>query len=358
MGNRKVLNVVATLDVGGVENMMVNLVREGLRTDFATCTGTEGYYEEEVKKLGSRVYRLTKRSKSIVRHHVDLYKILKKGRYEVVHLHTQNAFFTSLHALVARLAGVGRVISHSHNTKDWRKNSSFLHKLSICALNTLVDVKLACGEGAAEWLYGKKDGVSIIPLPIDCSKFMYDEKIRRYERERLGLKGKKVFICVGRFSDVKNQMFLVDVFNDVVKYDNNCVLLFVGDGENRVEVGEKVTEYGLSENIKFLGIIGDVYSKMIASDVFLLPSLYEGFPTVVLEAVSTGLPCLVSDKISSEVRIGDYVKRVCLEKEEWVKRVLSVSKLCAEKRLSGNELVALEYDVRNVKSIVEKIYKG
>jgi len=109
---------------------------------------------------------------------------------------------------------------------------------------------------------------------------------------------------VGRFSPQKNHAFLMDVAKRICAMNVNAVFLLVGDGPLRSTMELKAKNLGISRNIIFAGIRNDIARLMKGvMDVFLLPSLYEGFPLVLIEAQAAGLPCFIADTISSETDI-------------------------------------------------------
>ena len=348
----RVAHVFGTLNLGGAETMIMNVFRSlgnrPVRFDFFVSGQEQGYYEPEIHALGGKVHHLTKRSEDAWRHHRDLHRIVKEQRYDILHFHTQNAFTTLLEILMVKLAGKAKIVVHCHNTMDWRgKRMLLLHKACRGMLNKLTDVKLSCGADAAQWLYGSEYGVTVIPLPVICDRYLYDPERADSLRRAAGLDGKRVYLHVGRFSDVKNHSFLLDVFAELVKRQENSILLLAGDGELRNRMEEKAETLGIGENVFFLGNISDVYDKMCLADGMIFPSKYEGFPTVILEAQAAGLPCLIADTITPAIAITNLVERYPLEASaaQWAERILQKSADSAM-RLTANERIRNLYDVK------------
>jgi glycosyltransferase involved in cell wall biosynthesis len=112
----------------------------------------------------------------------------------------------------------------------------------------------------------------------------------------------------GRFAEVKNHRFLVEIAGRLCKLEPKAVFLLIGDGPLKPRIEELVRSRGLDKHFIFTGIRRDVPRLMKgAMDCFLLPSLYEGLPMVLLEAQAAGLRCVVSDTVSSEGDLGDAV---------------------------------------------------
>ena len=91
----------------------------------------------------------------------------------------------------------------------------------------------ACSMDAGIWLFGKKnkEKIEIIPNSIDTSLYKYNEKTRMTLRKQLGITNEFVIGHVGRFFEQKNHLFLIDIFNEVIKINSNSKLILVGGGE-------------------------------------------------------------------------------------------------------------------------------
>lgn len=108
---------------------------------------------------------------------------------------------------------------------------------------------------------------------------------------------------VGRFQPVKNHEFIVRVFSELLKRDPGALLLLAGEGETMGSTKGLVDALGINASVRFLGVRSDVANLMQAMDVFIMPSLYEGLPMVLVEAQSSGLPCLISETIPDDCDI-------------------------------------------------------
>lgn len=360
---KRILQVVGALNIGGAETMLVNVLRnmdrQRCQFDFVVSGNEKGYYEEEIQELGGVIYHVTKRADSIWKHYHQFHSLVKRQKYKIVHIHQQNAFFTVLQIIAAKRAGAEKIITHCHSTNDWRGRSLiFLHKIMRRVVNRLADVRLACGEEAAKWLYGTTKGVGIVPLPVDCSKYIFSEELYRELRDRYGYSGKKVYIHVGRFSDVKNHRFLIEIFEGIKAMNKSSVLFLIGDGELRKDMEKVVKEKRLENDVVFWGNIGDVNEKLLMADAFLFPSKYEGFPTVLLEAQAAGLPCFISDTITKETDITDLIRRISLKKNagEWASEVIKEHRYI-EDRDKYNQIIKEKYDVLVTVEQLMKLYE-
>lgn len=357
----RILQVVSTFDMGGIETMLLHLLEEGMRFDACALIPDHGILENDMNRLGCKTYHLTRRSKNAAKHHVDLYKIIKNGHYDVVHFHTQNAFFTYLHVCVARLAGAKVIAVHSHNTNDWRDqkkrdlNIKYRKKLYDAA-----DVRIACGEDAAKWLFGTTDKVTILPLPIRTKNFLATDEKRDEIRKAIGIRKNDILILhIGRFNDAKNHKYLMDALAPLLAGQKKTRLFLMGDGELIEDIKQQVFYFDIGEQVCFLGNLKRPEKYFIAADIFLLPSKYEGFPTVLLEAQAAGVSCVVSNTIDKRINVTGDVSFVPIDEKSkgaWLVAAKYAVPNNEGLRLAMNRLVANWYDASITKHKLEELY--
>ena len=194
-------------------------------------------------------------------------------------------------------------------------------------ISKYADELFACSKKAGQWMFNT-DNFITLNNAINSKEYAYNEKKSKDLKEALGLSNKFVIGHVGRFFKQKNHTFLIDIFKELSQINEDAVLMLVGGGELEEEIKNKVNELGLSDKVLFLGVRDDIPDLMQVMDVFLLPSLYEGLPLVLVEAQAAGLKCVISDTISSESIITNNVKIMRLEDSinEWAKCVNSFSR--------------------------------
>lgn len=360
---KKILQILGALDVGGAETMVMNIYRnidkKTLNFDFVVSGEREGYYEKEINAGESKVFHIKERSESLKEHLFDLYRIVKKNDYDVIHYHTENSFLAFCDLLVCKIAGARKLVVHSHNTMDYRGGLLVvLSRIFRVPLRLIANSKLSCGEEAAIWLYGTNKNVEIIPLPVDCKKYEYSLNKQNDLKRKYSLDDKIVYAHVGSFSKVKNQLFLLDVFYEIYKLNQNSHLILVGDGEYRDRIERKIKELELQKAVTLFGIVDDVYNKLILSDCFIFPSLFEGFPTVVLEAQAAGLPCFVSDTVTNKIDITKCVSFVSLNMsaKDWANKIVRNKSYDCKKRRELNKIVAKTYDISSVVKVINDVY--
>jgi glycosyltransferase involved in cell wall biosynthesis len=166
---------------------------------------------------------------------------------------------------------------------------------------------IACSERAAAYAFGKNwqhnQRLRIIHYGTSLERF--EEKHDRTQvRRGLGIPdGATVVGHVGSFTPQKNHSKILEIAEALFARDKETYLLLVGDGPLRPEVEQLAREKGIADRVVFAGVRADVPRILTAFDVFLLPSLFEGLPIVLIEAQAAGVPCLVSRVITEEARI-------------------------------------------------------
>lgn len=313
----RILHIIGSLNMGGIQTFLMsiyrNIDREKIQFDFLVGSKEPGDFNEEIKKLGGRIYSITPRKEGIKKNHMSLCNFFKEhNEYKIVHQHVSSlSNITPLK--IAKKYGVPIRIVHSHNIREGgRAIHKFIHKWNQLFIKSYATDFFACSDLAAKWLfpknqYKKKEYV-VIPNAIDVNKFVYNQMIRDEYRKLFNLDNKFVVGHVGRFHPQKNHGFVIDVFLKIFQMNPQSMLVLVGEGDLRVEFEEKVKKLGLVDSVLFLGTRSDVSNLFQAMDSFLFPSLYEGLGIVLVEAQAAGLHCVTSKNVVPEdVNVSDLV---------------------------------------------------
>ncbi len=347
----KVLHVIGSMDAGGAETVIMNIYRKIDRTkiqfDFFVSVEKECFYDREIVQLGGTILHTVTKSSNPVKFCIDLWNVIKQNKYSIIHVHASNAM-AALPIMVAKAAGVGKRMVHSHNSSD--SDNRRLHHLMRPIMNAMATDRLSCSDMASQWMYGKKlEGVHVVNNPIDCRLFRHNRILREKVRSSLGLKNEITYVHVGRFSRQKNHNFLIDIFKEIHGQDANSVLLLVGMGELLPEIEEKVSRLCLEESVRFMGTRTDIHDLLQACDIFLFPSLFEGLPLTLLEAQAAGLRCYVSDVITRQAVVTDLIQMIALSQpaKEWAEIVLSSKDRPVDKE-KCNQLVQALFDAESV----------
>jgi glycosyltransferase involved in cell wall biosynthesis len=359
----RVLHIEIRGGIGGIETFLLNLYtaidKKKVKFDFISTVNTVTL-EKQFLDMGAKIYKIPEPF-HIIKYYKTLYKIINENNYSIVHIH-KNSAANIIPFIICKKIGVKTIISHSHNTAPTKcKVSKILHRINQRYLIKIKTHSFACSQVAAEWLYGKNylknNSVKIIKNGIETSKFKFDDKKREKIRKQLGINENFVIGNVGRFTKQKNHKFLIDIFYELLKVKSNSVLILCGIGDLEYELKEKINKLKINDKVMFLGLRKDINDIMQAMDVFVLPSLYEGLPLVSIEAQCSGLPIIVSDTVSNEIKISDLVTFVSLNSnvDEWVRNIISSYE--KSKRLDMCNIVKdAGYDIIKTAKCFEKFY--
>lgn len=358
----RVLQITGTMNMGGQETFIMNLFRnidrDKFEFDFAIHDKETNYYEDEIKKLGGNIIRLSPMSKNplkhsgILRHCADLKKALKTGNYSVVHRHG-NSGIIILDLIVCHRYGVPIRIAHSHSASCKNK---YITPLVRPLFRIFANKKLACGEKAGLALFGKQH-FEIIQNGIDLDKFKFSTKIQHQLRDEYHInEDATVLMTIGRLEPEKNQTFLIDIFKEYHTLNPNSKLIIIGDGSLRKVLEDKVKQNHLTNKVLILHNQKNIADFYNVADIFILTSLFEGMPTVSIEAQANGLQCLFSDTITKEANHSGYVKFLPLTSNAriWAE---TITKLDLSRK-SYDYAIMKKYDIKNVSNQISKIYSS
>ena len=349
-----------------VLNYWRNIDRKKIHIDFMLHTTEEEIKDNEIAEMlvanNSRIYCVTPRGVNVRKNKKDILSVLEHNHYDVVHSHADCANYIILK--YAKEAGVKIRISHSHSTAISIKKYTLKNQLHIMYLNyckrkikyVATDL-MACSKAAAEWLYqGYADEAIIINNAIDLDRYKFNPEMRKQIRRELKLENRLVLGHIGRFSTQKNHKFLIQIFAEVCERTDNASLLLVGDGEDKEDIINKVSELGLRDKVVFYGSTNQVEKVMQAFDVFVFPSLWEGLSVALIEAQTNGLRCLVSDvdAVSTESSITKNVRRIPLVNPTiWAEEILHGDNA---RVLDADAIREAGYDIKYEAKKLEKIY--
>lgn len=334
---KRIIHYVGKMDYGGMEAMIMNLYRNIDRTqwqfDFAVHTEIRGCYEDEIEKLGGHIYRFPPMRSNPFRYKKVWKEFWTKhrGEYEVFQMHT-NSLANIIALQTAKKAGVPKRIVHAHSAYANKGRLQWLNDiLHIYHRNTIdkyANIKFACSELSGEWMFGQKclsTGKAVLMNNgVDYERFFFSLENRSAIRKELGIEDKLVLVQVGSMLPVKNHVFTLEIIKYLVNHGNtNIVCLFLGDGYLRKQLEETVKDSGLDNYVFFVGAKNNVEDYLSASDLFLMPSLYEGMPLSVVEAQASGIKCLVSNTITPMSKISSLIDYLPIDSiSPWIEQIV------------------------------------
>ena len=353
----RVLNIVPNMRAAGIETFIMNVYRnidrDKVQFDFLVHNQKEEFFDEEIKKLGGNIYRLSfKDDKNIFKYIRDLNNFFKTHKeYKIVHGHMQSMM--PLYLYISKKNKVPIRIAHSHNGNYEKTIKGIILHIFSRFSKCFSTHNFACSDVAGKYLFGKSK-YEVIYNGIDIKKFQFDENTRKQVRNDMDVNNKFVIGHIGRFELQKNHKYLINIMKELK--DKNMVLWLIGEGKFENEIKKIVKQNNLEKQVVFLGIRKDVDQLYQAMDCFVLPSLYEGLPVVGIEAQISGLNCLLSNKITQELKLSNKVKYLSINDEnikDWVSEIKTINKNINQNR----KIDETEYQIFNINYIAEKLLK-
>lgn len=367
---RNILEIISTMGEGGAESLVKDYALMIDKTLFEISILTIYQVQNSItiplllnegvliKSILPGVNLFWKIFKWTVGTYYIPYKILnhiKKNNISCVHVH-----MNQLHHLVPIMNKLGnvKIIYTIHNTPseyfsgrsgkmELKAIKSFSHRQNFCLIALHPDMAKELSE------MFKMRNVYYIRNGIDYNKFVGNKKNTYDIRAELGVP-KDAFVVghVGRFTEQKNHIFLVDIFLKIVEKKSNAFLLLVGSGPLKRMIEEKLESLSLKGRYLILSYRDDIPEIMKVMDVFLFPSLFEGLPVTLIEAQVSKLPCVVSDNINKEAIVLKSTKTMSLNQstDEWANMCVQSSK-----NVEWNDNL-LQFDMNREIRKLESIY--
>jgi glycosyltransferase EpsF len=307
----KVLQILGGVGFGGAETFIMNQFRNlnnEYLFDFAVqvkydCSVS---YENDINSLGGKIFYLGLFRQSPYRFYKSIIEVIKSnGPYDAIHIHINEQCGVAAYA--AKKAGIKRIICHAHSS-NYGQNNILIKSVMLWAnkmlVNRVATNLLACSQEAGEMFFGKtpRRVLSIVKNPIFVSK--YECKKNSQIRDELGVDNELILIHIGRFIEVKNHEFIIQIAKKLKDDNIQFKMILVGNGKMQLSIRNLINYSSLSGNVVLLGERSDIPDLLGISDLLLLPSKYEGLPTVVLEAQATGIPSIVSSNVSNICDLG------------------------------------------------------
>lgn len=305
----RVLHIAFTMKARGTETWLMHLLRRIDRTriqmDFVTTQGKKGFYDEEIKALGSTLHPLPPPTdrKAFVK---AFRALLKSNHYDVVHAHPYTFSGVIMHE--AWRANIPVRITHSHTDRRkedaresfWKRRYYAFMKRIIHKCSTH---RLAASPAAALSLFGKEwrddPNYHLLYCGIDLLPFTHTDK--SVSKKSLGIpEDAKVIGHVGGLYEEKNHHFILEILS---KLNDDRYLLLVGAGPLRKKLEERAVALGIEDRVIFTGARDDVPNLLSLMDVFIFPSLFEGLGLALVEAQAAGKYCVISNTIPRDAII-------------------------------------------------------
>ena len=361
---KRILHVIDSLHLGGAQEVVMNLATCGDRSAFhhevATMHG-HGVYWDRMRDIGIPLHSLSPH-KLFPWYAVSLPALLARGRFDVLHCHlvASNIFAKP----VGALARVPVVINHDHTNDDYRASQRVRLALDTLS-NRLATHLIAVSESCRQFLISREgiaaNRITLVQNAIDLDRFTKACATREDARKTLGLPASaRVVAGVGRLNPQKNFALFLEVAERVSARHPETVFVIAGEGPEEAKLRGLAS--GLGDRVHFAGYVADTRLVYLAADVLLMPSLFEGLPMALLEAMAMEVPVVASalDGIGEVVASGtDGFLAPSGSPEGFVAaidRLLSDPDLAARIGASASQKIQSRFSAARMCSEVEAIY--
>lgn len=362
---RRILHITGSMDRAGAETMIMNLYRaidkKHYQFDFVYFTDKSSDYDDEITSLGGKIYRIPQVNP--IKRMFALIKLLKTHpEYKIVHAHT--LFSIGFHFLAANIAGVSHRVAHAHSTNDLVNKSligKFYKSISYKLINTYSTHFISCGKKVAGFLFTKPEEALILPNAIDIEYFGEIGDNEKYYLQKEFSISENVLkvVQVGRLQTVKNPLFSIEVAKALETLNIEFKFFYVGQGSMLKEIQMELQKQQLEHKVILMGLRSDIPQIMAGADVLLMPSLHEGFPVVLVESQTTGLPALISDTISNEVDLGVgmiYFESINKCPSVWAEKLLKLNGIKTDKVKRIKKIAEQGYDINSSAQKLQNLY--
>jgi glycosyltransferase involved in cell wall biosynthesis len=250
-----------------------------------------------LEQNGKKVFFVTQKSRLpiIPFSFLRLAEILKEQGVDILHCHHHKAAFYG--TIAGKIAKVPVILSHVHGLGRTRNIN---RKLQNYFLMPHIDKILAVGGAVKDDILKtnpsvKPEKVMNIGNSIDYDYYSNSNYDRKSVREKYNIPSDAfVFAAAGRLAETKGQKYLIEAFTKIKNRIPNAKLLFAGTGQLKEELEEKAAELGCEDSVHFLGRVDNMPQFYRGIDCFVLPSLAEGLPRTLIEAMAAGVLCIAS----------------------------------------------------------------
>ncbi len=333
----KVIELSPTMGNGGAETLIKDYAlysnRDLIDMRVVTWCGTLGSANEEhLKSAGIPVVHLEELHYGPGRRLNALQRIVRKicrfidfRRYvitekpDVIHIHLR--FGGYMRVLPLRKLGV-KLFYTVHNELEQyfdkkpagKKYLEYLEAKRLVNRYGMTMITLHNDMNKSIREFFNTDRVITVNNGINLDRFRKNLYDRGDIRDSLGI-DRNAFVIghVGSVHTQKNHEMIIDVYEEYLKRDSLARLLLIGKGNRKEYIKQYIADKGLADRVVFLEDRTDIPALMCAMDIFIMPSRWEGYPVVLIEAQSIGLPCVISDRITAESVLTDRVKMMSID---------------------------------------------
>lgn len=306
----KVVHLLNTSKYSGAENVVITLIRSLKEEVDCIYVSPRGSISDVLKENNINYYPLD----SDIINIYELRKMIKHVKPDIIHAHD----FTASILSTVSCFNIP-IISHLHNNPLWIRNLNLKSLLYYFSLKRYKKVLAVSKAVVNEFYFSKiiKSKSLVIGNPFDKASVIKKAK-EKYDNKFYDL------IFIGRLTDQKDPLLLIDIVFELSKKIPEIKVAIIGDGELKLEILKKTQEYRIENNVTIYGFLENPYTVLNNSKILCIPSKWEGFGLVALEAISLGKP-VVAASVGGLVNIVDnQCGKLCIKKNDYVEEILNL----------------------------------
>lgn len=321
---------------GGISSFIWNKVtavnKEKIIFDIMTYDDCSKEFEKDIAAMGGKIFKIPNpKIKGWKHFYNSVNEVMSQDEvYSMIHCHI-SGYRALPFRLLAKKNGINRFIIHAHTSSNPLISEKKIEKVNRKLNGILATEKISCGVKASNYIFGGKyvqeKKIMHIPNSID-EKLYFNNKDNSFIEKIFDdtiSENTIVIGHVGRFHEVKNHDFMIQIMLKLRELNIDFLWVFIGAGDLQGKVEQEIKKNNLQNNVKFFGRRNDVYKFYTLMDVFVLPSFYEGFPTVAVEAQAAGTLTILSESITKEADLSMGLVDFCpINKgtSTWIERIL------------------------------------
>ncbi len=340
----RVMQITHDLAIGGLQQVVVNLCRTIDKNKFhitVLCLRALGPLTSEIEQHGIKVILLPQvKSRTDYFSFLKVAKILRQNRIQVIHTHNTQPLFDG--TLGSILSGGRQRIIHTDHARQFpdKKRYMFAELCMSYFVYKMVGVSEQTTENLRKYEKIPKKKLMTVKNGIDGDRFAINID-RCAKRKDLGISlVGKIIGVISRLEKVKGIAYLITAMPEIIDTFPELTLLIVGDGTEMENLQSQVNKLGLEQNVVFVGARHDVPEIFQVLDIYLLPSLSEGLPIGLLEALASACPVIASNVGGIPSVVSNEETAILVEPGNPQKLAAAIINLLQKKslrhRLSGN----------------------
>ncbi|MBV9962985.1 MAG: glycosyltransferase family 4 protein [Parafilimonas sp.] len=363
----KVLQAIRQGMVGGGESHILSLVKHIDKNRFepVVLSFTDGQMITELKNIGVDNFVIPSNKAFDLTKWKQVKALMQKEKIDLVHIHgtraTSNIYWAAKNLKLPVIYSIHGWSFHDDQSTLVKKARIYFENWITKKTNRNISVSSSNQKTGKDNIDGFQS--EVIYNGIDLEKFNPLSRERKNLRRQLNIAGDAIVICfIGRITLQKDPLSLIKAFKEVAERNANAVLLMIGDGDMKAEAIQSAKELNIQDKIIFENFRTDVADILFSSDIYCLPSLWEGFPIGLLEAMAMCKPVIATNVDGSVEIIQNNKNGILINPQNKKMLVDALNNLISNKNLrtqlgnTARETIVKDFDVCKMTKKIEAVY--